>query len=65
MLLFTKRGGRIGARQLFVAGKAWTQHRLVLSDFAGTDARDVVGIAFVAGPDPGSYGFELDDVELR
>ena len=65
VLLFTKRGGRIGARQSFVADEAWKEHRLALSDFAGADARDVIGIAFVAGPEAGAYRFELDDVQLR
>lgn len=65
ILLFTKRGGKIPARQSFVAGRGWTQHRVALADFGGASTDDVVGVAFVAGPKPGPFTFQLDDVALR
>jgi hypothetical protein len=65
VLLFTERRGQAPSRRAFVAGKKWEEHRIALSDFDGSDGSDVRGIAFVAGPTPGTYSFQLDDVELR
>ena len=65
VLLFTKQGGQMPSRQAFVAGKKWTHHRMPFADFNRSDGSDVVGIAFVAGPTPGKYTFELDDISLR
>jgi hypothetical protein len=65
VLVFTRRRGQTPSRQAFVAGKAWKTHRIELSAFDGCDGSDVVGLAFVAGPRPGKYAFELDDVSLR
>lgn len=65
VLYFTKRGGHVPARQSFTTSKSWTKHELRLADFAGASAEDVVAIAFTAGPEPGAFAFDLDDVELR
>jgi imidazolonepropionase-like amidohydrolase len=65
VLVFTRRRGQNPSRQAFVASKAWKTHHLALSAFDGCDGTDVVGLAFVAGPRPGKYAFELDDVALR
>jgi len=53
------------SRHAFVARPDWKQYRIPLSAFDGSDGSDVLGIAFVAGPSPGKFAFELDDVELR
>jgi imidazolonepropionase-like amidohydrolase len=64
VLVFTRRGGIKPAFQPFIAGKAWKEQRMKLSAFA-TDGSDIAGIAFVAGPGPGTFTFDLDDVALR
>jgi hypothetical protein len=49
----------------FVAGSKWTQYRLTFQgNFDGLDGSDVMGIAFVAGPKPGAFHFQIDQVEL-
>jgi hypothetical protein len=65
VLLFTEKGGRVPSRRTFVAGQKWTQHRIPFADFDGTDGSDVVAIVFVAGPAPGKFSFQLDDVSFR
>jgi len=65
VLLFTQQRGRMPSRHAFVARPDWKQYRIPLSAFDGSDGSDVLGIAFVAGPSPGKFAFELDDVELR
>ena len=65
LLLFTRRKGREPARHAFVAGKRWTEQRVPLSSLDPGGGSDVVGIAFVAGPRPGRYAFQLDDIALR
>ncbi len=65
VLLFTEQRGRTPSRQAFTAGKEWKLFRMPLHAFDGSDGSDVLGIAFVAGPKPGKYAFQLDDVELR
>ena len=64
ILVFTEAAGRIPARRPFVAGKAWKTYDFPFSAFEGADGHDVTGIAFVAGPAPGKFRFQLDDVKL-
>ena len=64
VMVFTKRRGRFPSIKTFVAGPAWTPVRLAWSDFDGSDGSDVFGIAIVAGPAPGAFALELDDVAL-
>lgn len=51
--------------QTFVAGKEWQEVRVPLSAFPGADPARVRGIAFTAGQPTGSFGFQIDQVELR
>jgi hypothetical protein len=50
----------------FVAGSKWTRYQLTWrGDFDGFDGREVVGIAFVAGPRTGTFRFLLDQVAME
>ena len=51
--------------QAFTAGPEWREVRLPLGGFAGADVALLRGIAFTAGPPAGTFGFQLDRVELR
>ncbi len=65
VMLFTVRGGRMPSRKALTLDKKWKEHHLAFADFDGADGSDVNGIAFVAGPKPGKYDFQLDDVALH
>jgi len=65
VLVFTRSRGRMPAVQTFTAPSKWTQFRFALADFEGTDAHEVTGIAIVAGPAPGPFRIQLDEVTLE
>lgn len=48
----------------FVAGGDWKEVKIPLSQFAGLDPSAVLMLGFNAGPQPGSYHFEIADVRL-
>lgn len=49
----------------FVAGPAWREVRMPLSDFAGADPKLLRAIAFAAGAPAGAFSFRIDRVEIR
>lgn len=51
--------------QAFTAGPAWSEVRLPLAGFAGSDIATLRGIAFTAGQPHGRFEFLIDDVDLR
>lgn len=63
--LFTVRGGRIPAVQQFQTTSAWSSHEFAWSDFGEHDGSDVQGIAILAGPQPGTFEFAIDEVKLQ
>jgi len=64
MVFSRSRGGR-PSTHTFIAGSKWTQHHLTFrGDFDGLDGRDIMGIAFVAGPRTGAFRFQIDQVEM-
>jgi len=48
----------------FVAGPEWKQYTFSWSDFK-TDGHDITGIAFAHAQEPGKFGFEIDEVEIK
>jgi hypothetical protein len=54
------RGGRV----TFVAGSEWREYAFDLSAF-GVDTRRVLWVVFSAGPKPGRFAFQLDEVRLQ
>ncbi len=65
VMLFTEAGGGVPSTQTFTAGPAWREQRMAFNQFDGADGHDVLGIAFVGGPNPGAVSFELDNVRLE
>jgi imidazolonepropionase-like amidohydrolase len=65
VMAFTRSHGQMPSIQRFTARAEWTEVTLKLSDFDGTDAHDLMGIAFVASGTPGAFRLLLDDVRLR
>jgi hypothetical protein len=48
----------------FDAGREWSEVKIPLNQFQGVDPTAVLMIGFNAGPQPGSYRFEISDVRL-
>jgi len=64
LMVFTKRMGRMPASREFTTGPGWEEHHVSFSEL-GLDGTDVIGIAFCAGPEPGKFRFDVDEVALR
>ncbi|GBD32151.1 D-hydantoinase/dihydropyrimidinase [bacterium HR33] len=65
VLLFTQKGGAFPAVSTFTAGAEWQEVSFTWQQLQGGDGSDVVGIAIVAGPDPGPYEFWIDQMRIR
>ncbi len=65
IMLFSQSRGAMPAFQLFDAGSEWKQYTFALSSFHGIDASELTGVFFGAAGQPGTFAFQIDDVELR
>jgi len=65
VMLFTKSHGRNPLTVTFVSESSWKHFTFPLAAFEATDGHDVTGIAIVAGPTPGDFRLQLDDVRLE
>ncbi|HEV2381995.1 MAG TPA: CIA30 family protein [Terriglobia bacterium] len=64
VMLFSASAGPMPAIQEFDAGPEWKQYNFPLASFH-TDGHDIEGVLFSGGPAPGSFAFQIDDVELK
>lgn len=65
VMLFTASRGDAPIVRTFVASDAWSEHTFRWADFEGSRGEDVTAIAFVGGPAPGAFVFEIDALTLR
>ncbi|HEU5432653.1 MAG TPA: CIA30 family protein, partial [Thermomicrobiales bacterium] len=65
VMIFARHLGFQPATRTFVAGPTWTQVTLPLVDFDGLDGRDLMGILWTGGPQPGKFAFTIDQLELQ
>jgi imidazolonepropionase-like amidohydrolase/Zn-dependent M28 family amino/carboxypeptidase len=66
VLVYTQASGYMPAgAQTFKVGNGWKQYIFKFSDFNGMDGRSLTGITFVAGPEPGPFAFQIDEIALR
>ncbi|MGO9085834.1 MAG: CIA30 family protein [Candidatus Sulfotelmatobacter sp.] len=56
--------GGTPAMQPFVAGPEWKQYSFAMSMFQ-TEGRDLRGLVFARGHEPGKFEFEIDQVEIK
>ena len=49
----------------FSAGNEWREYRFDLAAFEGIDPKEVLWLAVAAGPEPGPFAFQIDEVRLR
>jgi hypothetical protein len=64
VMIFAKSKGMMPLIATFVAGPEWAEVTLPWETF-GTDGKDVMGILFAGGPQPGAFAFQVDEVALR
>ena len=65
VMMFTRSNGQMPIMQRFTASADWTEIVMPFSSFAGSDAHDLMGIAFTASGTPGPFRLLIDDVKLR
>jgi imidazolonepropionase-like amidohydrolase len=65
LLVFTRRGGPAPAGTSFVAPPTWTEQTFELAKIPGLTTDDVIMILVAAGPGPGHFQLDLDDVRLE
>ena len=66
MLLADAPDGREArAERRFRGDPEWRLVAIALHEFRGVDLTRIKGIAFLAGPGPGAFAFELDEIRLR
>lgn len=65
VMIFARHLGFMPAMRSFVAGTQWTLVSMPIADFDGLDGRDVMGILWTGGPQPGKFAFTIDQIELR
>ena len=65
IMMFTRSKGQMPVIQRFTTSADWKEVVLPFSSFAGSDAHDLMGIAFVASGTPGPFKLLIDDVKLR
>ena len=64
VLCFTAAAGRVPAVVPFTPGAEWSEIRIPLSEFNGSDGHDVEALLFDGGTTPGGFQFEIDEVRL-
>ena len=65
VMLFSGPQDALPAIQEFTTGPEWTEVRIPLSAFPGGTPALLRGLAFTAGPAPGKFRFEIDQVSIR
>lgn len=65
VMMFARHLGFMPATRSFVAGPQWTQVSMPIADFDALDGRDLMGILWTGGPQPGKFAFTIDQIELR
>jgi hypothetical protein len=48
----------------FLAGPEWKQYTFGFSDFE-TDGSDLKGLGFLHAQEPGTFSFQIDQVEIK
>jgi hypothetical protein len=65
VMMFTRSKGQMPVMQRFTTSAEWKEVVLPIASFQGIDARDLMGIGFVASGTPGQFKLSIDDVRLR
>ena len=64
VMVFAQSRGMTPLIKTFTAGAEWSEVRFSWADF-GADGRDILGVVFAGGPQPGAFDLRVDQVRLR
>jgi imidazolonepropionase-like amidohydrolase len=64
VMIFAQSRGFEPLTRTFVAGAEWSEVAYSWADF-GIDGSDLMGLVVAGGPQPGAFGFLVDDLRLR
>lgn len=65
VLLFSRSTGPTPIVRMFEAGPEWAEFTFPLSSFEGADPANLRRISFAAGPEPGDFRFDIDEIRMR
>lgn len=65
ILFYSQKTGFMPASRSFTCGAEWQQFIFAFSAFPNIDSTQITAIAFTAGPKPGRFSFQLDNIELQ
>lgn len=65
ILFYSQKTGFIPASQSFTCSAEWQPFTFAFSTFPNIDSAQITAIAFSAGPQPGRFSFQLDNIELQ
>ncbi|MFI5238635.1 MAG: CIA30 family protein [Gemmatimonadales bacterium] len=65
VMVFSQSMGYTPLSVEFVAGSDWKEYTFPFSAFQGIDGHDIMGIAFTAGPTPGPFTLQIDEVSFK
>jgi hypothetical protein len=63
-MIFAQSRGFEPLTRTFIAGAEWSEVAYSWADF-GIDGSDLMGLVVAGGPQPGAFGFLVDDLRLR
>ncbi|HEU0013573.1 MAG TPA: amidohydrolase family protein [Longimicrobium sp.] len=63
-MVFARGKGMMPLTRTFTAGPEWAEVSFSWADF-GIDGSDVMALVLAGGPEPGAFGFRIDDLRLR
>lgn len=64
VMVFAEYLGYMPAEQQLMLGAEWREYSLSMADFVGVDLAGLRAISFAAGPQPGPFAFDLDEIRL-
>ncbi len=65
VMLFDGSGAGVPPAVPFTAPATWTEIEIPLTRFPSASPGLIAGLSFVASLTPGTYAFELDDLEIQ
>jgi imidazolonepropionase-like amidohydrolase len=65
VMVFATRLGNVPALRPFTPGPAWREYVMPFESFSSIDGSDLRAVLFSAGPRPGPFRFQIDEVRFR
>lgn len=65
VVAYSAKGGMVPTSKTFATAAEWKAYDFPLAEFEGVDPKALTGIGFVAGPAPGAFEFQVDEITLK